>query len=120
MSRTHDGTISAFDLDRIESELDAVTEQRDRLAEALQDFARERDEVMAERDGLERELATVAEQRDRLAEAASKLTHYIKKARAGDSPSIHYFIISSIDDAILKMDKALAAVKGGSDEISNS
>jgi hypothetical protein len=35
MSRTHDVTISAFDLDRIESELASVTEQRDRLAEAL-------------------------------------------------------------------------------------
>ena len=34
MSRTHDVTISAFDLDRIESELASVTEQRDRLAEA--------------------------------------------------------------------------------------
>lgn len=64
----------------------------------------------------ERGLTEAREQRDRLAEAASKLTHYIKKARAGDSPSIHYFIISSIDDAILKMDKALAAVKGGSHE----
>jgi hypothetical protein len=36
MSRTHDVTISAFDLDRIESELAAVTEQRDRLALVLQ------------------------------------------------------------------------------------
>ena len=36
MSRTHDVTISAFDLDRIESELAAVTEQRDMLAEALE------------------------------------------------------------------------------------
>jgi hypothetical protein len=36
MSRTHDVTISAFDLDRLESELAAVTEQRDRLAEALE------------------------------------------------------------------------------------
>jgi hypothetical protein len=35
MSRTHDVTISAFDLDRLEAELTAVTEQRDRLAEAL-------------------------------------------------------------------------------------
>jgi glutamyl-tRNA reductase len=34
MSRTHDVTISAFDLDRLERELAAVTEQRDRLAEA--------------------------------------------------------------------------------------
>jgi hypothetical protein len=38
MSRTHDVTISAFDLDRIESELAAVTEQRDRLAEALREL----------------------------------------------------------------------------------
>ena len=36
MSRTHDVTISAFDLDRLERELAAVTEQRDRLAEALE------------------------------------------------------------------------------------
>jgi hypothetical protein len=36
MSRTHDVTISAFDLDRLEAELTAVTEQRDRLAEALE------------------------------------------------------------------------------------
>jgi hypothetical protein len=35
MSRTHDLTISAFDLDRLERELAAVTEQRDMLAEAL-------------------------------------------------------------------------------------
>jgi hypothetical protein len=32
MGRTHDVTISAFDLDRLEAQLDAVTEQRDRLA----------------------------------------------------------------------------------------
>jgi hypothetical protein len=38
MSKTHDVTISAFDLDRIESELTAVTEQRDRLAEALKEI----------------------------------------------------------------------------------
>jgi hypothetical protein len=37
MGRTHDVTISAFDLDRLEAELTAVTEQRDRLE-------RERDE----------------------------------------------------------------------------
>jgi hypothetical protein len=36
MSRTHDVTISSFDLDRLEAELAAVTEQRDRLAEALE------------------------------------------------------------------------------------
>jgi hypothetical protein len=38
MSRTHDVTISAFDLDRLESELASVTEQRDRLAEALREL----------------------------------------------------------------------------------
>jgi hypothetical protein len=38
MGRTHDVTISAFDLDRLESELAAVTEQRDRLAEALREL----------------------------------------------------------------------------------
>jgi hypothetical protein len=32
MGRTHDVTISAFDLDRLESEIIAVEEQRDRLA----------------------------------------------------------------------------------------
>jgi hypothetical protein len=38
MGRTHDVTISAFDLDRLERELAAVTEQRDRLAEALREL----------------------------------------------------------------------------------
>ena len=38
MSRTHDVTISAFDLDRLERELAAVTEQRDRLAESLREL----------------------------------------------------------------------------------
>jgi hypothetical protein len=38
MNRTHDVTISAFDLDRLERELAAVTEQRDRLAEALREL----------------------------------------------------------------------------------
>jgi hypothetical protein len=37
MSRTHDVTISAFDLDRLERELAAVTEQRDMLAEELKE-----------------------------------------------------------------------------------
>jgi transcriptional regulator NrdR family protein len=37
MGRTHDVTISAFDLDRLEAQLDAVTEQRDRLEEELKE-----------------------------------------------------------------------------------
>jgi hypothetical protein len=36
MSRTHDVMISAFDLDRLESELSAAMEQRDMLAEAME------------------------------------------------------------------------------------
>jgi hypothetical protein len=35
MGRTHDTIISSFDLDRLEAELAAVTEQRDGLAEEL-------------------------------------------------------------------------------------
>ena len=35
MSRTHDVTISAFDLDRLEAELEAERALADRLAEAL-------------------------------------------------------------------------------------
>jgi hypothetical protein len=42
MSRTHDVTISAFDLDRLERELASLTEQRDRLAEAIR---KHRDEL---------------------------------------------------------------------------
>ncbi len=38
VGRTHDVTISAFDLDRLEAELAAVTEQRDRLVEALREL----------------------------------------------------------------------------------
>jgi hypothetical protein len=38
MSRTHDVTISAFDLDRLEAELAAVTEQRDMLAEEIENL----------------------------------------------------------------------------------
>ncbi len=38
MGRTHDVIISAFDLDRLEAELATVTEQRDRLAEALREL----------------------------------------------------------------------------------
>jgi hypothetical protein len=37
MSRTHDITISAFDLDRLEAELEAERSLADRLANALLD-----------------------------------------------------------------------------------
>ena len=51
MSRTHDVTISAFDLDRIEAELAAVTEQRDRLAKALWSMLNQ-DDMSAIRAGI--------------------------------------------------------------------
>jgi hypothetical protein len=51
MSRTHDVTISAFDLDRLESELAAVTEQRDRLAKALWSMLN-KDDMSAIRAGI--------------------------------------------------------------------
>ena len=65
MSRTHDVTISAFDLDRIESELAAVTEQRDRLADQIE--ANHKGTLM-----LERMVYQLREQNDRLAEAIYK------------------------------------------------
>ena len=51
MSRTHDVTISAFDLDRLEAELTAVTEQRDRLAKALWSMLNQ-DDMSAIRAGI--------------------------------------------------------------------
>ena len=56
MSRTHDVTISAFDIDRIESELTAVTEQRDRLAEALRECRKDSVELLGEREWWQHEL----------------------------------------------------------------
>ena len=44
-------TISAFDLDRLESELTAVTEQRDRLAKALWSMLNQ-DDMSAIRAGI--------------------------------------------------------------------
>jgi len=38
MGRTHDVMISEFDLDRLESQIIAVEEQRDTLAEALREL----------------------------------------------------------------------------------
>ena len=38
MGRTHDVTISAFDLDRLEAQIDAERALADRLADALNDL----------------------------------------------------------------------------------
>jgi hypothetical protein len=69
MSRTHDITISSFDLDRLERELAAVTEQRDRLRyerEFFQSALNEQGDI----------LTKVIEQRDRLAAALQGLRRH--------------------------------------------
>jgi predicted nucleic acid-binding Zn-ribbon protein len=94
MSRTHDITISAFDLDRIESELAAVTEQRDRLA----------DQIEANHKGtlvLERMVYQLREQRDRLAEALRELCETLLNDKPRD-----------ITESLYKAGDALAAAKG--------
>ena len=95
MSRTHDVTISAFDLDRLEAELTAVTEQRDRLADQIE--ANHKGTLM-----LERMVYQLREQNDRLAEAIRKHRDELKLT-SGECV-----------DRILW--NTLAAVKGGSDE----
>jgi hypothetical protein len=86
MGRTHDVIISSFDLDRLESELTAVTEQRDRLLEEREQWRM---------SSVCRELR---EQRDRLAEALELLV-------TTDHESKEAFIE--------RVKQALAAVKGG-------
>jgi hypothetical protein len=86
MGRTHDVIISAFDLDRLEAELTAVTEQRDRLLEEREQWRM---------SSVCRELR---EQRDRLAEA---LLEIINEDYGGEQAIAH---------------KALAELKGGSDD----
>jgi hypothetical protein len=61
MSRTHDVTISAFDLDRLEAELTAAIEQRDMLLTEREQWRM---------SSVCRELS---EQRDRLAEEIGNL-----------------------------------------------
>jgi septal ring factor EnvC (AmiA/AmiB activator) len=111
MSRTHDVTISAFDLDRIEAELAAVTEQRDRLA----------DQIEANHKGtfmLERMVYQLREQRDRLAEALKDVMKY----RKGEEPYDYWRLPESHrrnvqfdgwNEIENRINEALAAVKGG-------
>jgi hypothetical protein len=66
MSRTHDVTISAFDLDRIEAELADVTDQRDCAIRILK---------------------RVQEQRDRLAEAQNLLKQCLSAMPVGYIPT---------------------------------
>ena len=93
MSRTHDVTISAFDLDRIEAELAAVTEQRDKVLEQIE--ANHKVTIIIERMYYE-----AKEQRDRLAEVLNDLWY-------------NYSLTGAAYELI---EQTLAAVEGGSDE----
>jgi hypothetical protein len=93
MSRTHDVTISAFDLDRLEAELTAAIEQRDMLLTEREQWRM---------SSVCRELS---EQRDRLAEALRELCETLLNDKPRD-----------ITESLYKAGDALAAWKGGSDE----
>jgi hypothetical protein len=94
MSRTHDVTISAFDLDRLEAELAAVTEQRDRL--------------LAEREQwrMSSVCRELTEQRDRLAEELKEAQNAIEMMLRD----------SSCRRIPAYTEEQLAAVKGGNDD----
>ena len=74
MGRTHDVTISAFDLDRLERELATVTEQRDRAQSKIENQA-ERIKYLegATNHATGTPLSKMREQRDRLAEEIENL-----------------------------------------------
>jgi hypothetical protein len=127
MSRTHDVTISAFDLDQLERELAAVTEERDELKSKYRTHHDEAERITNEIcrvssvcRKLERELAAVTEQRDRLAEAARTLPDYdaglLNDFGGGDAGWWQDYIRAEIGRANEYYREALAAVKGGSDE----
>jgi hypothetical protein len=99
MSRTHDVTISAFDLDRIESELAAVTEQRDRLAKEVENL--KVSGIHSCHDQCKRPMCVMRRQRDRLAEALRELCETLLKDKPRD-----------ITELLNKAGDALAAVKG--------
>ncbi len=94
MSRTHDLTISAFDLDRLEFELAAVTEERDRLLEEREQWRM---------PSVCRELR---EQRDRLTEELKEAQNAIEMMLRD----------SSCRRIPAYTEEQLAAVKGGNDE----
>jgi len=103
MSRTHDLTISAFDLDRLERELATVTEQRDRAQSKIENQA-ERIKYLegATNHATGTPLSKMREQRDRLAEALRELCETLLADKPRD-----------ITELLNKAGDALAAVKGG-------
>jgi hypothetical protein len=83
-------------LNKQDSILTYVTEQRDGLRSGI-DYASD-------------QLHKVTKQRDRLAKATTKLVHYIKQARAGDSPIIQAQLVEWIDQSITKVEAALQSL----------
>jgi hypothetical protein len=61
MSRTHDVIIIASDIDRLESELAAVTEERDITQKALFSAVEDYEKAAEQRDKLEEALRDIAE-----------------------------------------------------------
>ena len=118
MSRTHDVTISAFDLDRLEAELAAVTEQRDELAKTLREINSEVDawsvKAIEQLSQLKRDIVKNVEQRDRLAEACKLLMRVIGDPNA--SAEDWWATEDEINVAWNSGSEALAAVKGGQNE----
>jgi hypothetical protein len=110
MSRTHDVTISAFDLDRLEREVinwktahDIAIEQRDRAQSKIENQA-ERIKYLegATNHATGTPLSKMREQRDRLAEALRELCGALLKDRP-----------RNITALLNKAGEALASVKGG-------
>ena len=111
MSRTHDITISAFDLDRLERELATVTEQRDRAHAKIERQA-ERIKYLegATNYATGTPLSKMREQRDMLAEACKLIMRII-----GNPDEIEEYRGATIDEikaARNSGNAALAAVKG--------
>jgi hypothetical protein len=129
MSRTHDVTISAFDLDRLEREVinwktahDIAIEQRDRAQSKIENQA-ERIKYLegATNHATGTPLSKMREQRDRLAEALKDVMKY----RKGEEPYDYWRLPESHrrnvqfdgwNEIENRINAALAAVKGGSDE----
>ena len=83
-------TISAFDLDRLKAQLAAVTEQRDRLAEQIENLKEELEShawtispAMAQA-----KIDELVEQRDRLAAALERVLEYQGRFAEEDPESI--------------------------------
>ena len=115
MSRTHDVTISAFDLDQLERELAAVTEQRDRMQSKIENQA-ERIKYLegATNHATGTPLSKMREQRDRLAAIARELTAMIRvNVMWGRFAECS---VEQIDEHLKPWNEKIAAVEGGGDE----